>query len=51
MADAAVVGSALVEVIERHGTGGDLEPALTRFAAWLKRDVDGKDVERGEEGQ
>jgi tryptophan synthase alpha chain len=51
MADAAVVGSALVEVIERHGTGADLEPALTRFAAWLKRDVDGKDVERGEEGQ
>jgi tryptophan synthase alpha chain len=51
MADAAVVGSALVEVIERHGTGTDLEPALTRFAAWLKRDVDGKDVERGEEGQ
>jgi tryptophan synthase alpha chain len=49
MADAAVVGSALVEVIARHGSSPELEGALTRFVAWLRRDADGKDVDRGEE--
>jgi tryptophan synthase alpha chain len=40
MADAAVVGSALVEVMARHGPAPELEAELTRFVAWLRRDVD-----------
>ncbi len=35
-ADAAVVGSALVEVVEKHADAPDLPERAGRFAAWLK---------------
>ena len=39
-ADAAVVGSALVNVIAQEAESGDLIPAVERFVAWLRRDID-----------
>jgi tryptophan synthase alpha chain len=35
-ADAAVVGSALVDVIARHGADADLAARVERYARWLK---------------
>jgi len=39
-ADAAVVGSALVNVIAQEAESGDLIPAVERYVAWLRRDID-----------
>ncbi len=39
-ADAAVVGSALVTVIAQEAESGDLIPAVERYIAWLRRDID-----------
>ena len=38
-ADAAVVGSALVNVIAQEAESGDLIPAVERYVAWLRRDI------------
>jgi tryptophan synthase alpha chain len=35
-ADAAVVGSALVDVIAREGTSGDLDTRVEEYVRWLK---------------
>ncbi len=39
-ADAAVVGSALVNVIAQEAESGDLIPAVERYVAWLRQDID-----------
>ncbi len=39
-ADAAVVGSALVTAIAQEAESGDLIPAVERYIAWLRRDID-----------
>ena len=39
-ADAAVVGSALVNVIAREAASARLVPAVERYVAWLKGDLD-----------
>jgi tryptophan synthase alpha chain len=36
MADAAVVGSALVNVVAEHAGSGDLVPRVTEYVQWLK---------------
>jgi tryptophan synthase alpha subunit len=38
-ADAAVVGSALVNVIAQEAETGNLIPAVERYVTWLKRDI------------
>ena len=38
-ADAAVVGSALVNIIAEAAETGDLIPAVERYVRWLKRDI------------
>ncbi|HEY8551554.1 MAG TPA: tryptophan synthase subunit alpha [Vicinamibacterales bacterium] len=38
-ADAAVVGSALVDVVAREGTSPGLVPSVERFVRWLKGEV------------
>ncbi len=39
-ADAAVVGSALVNMIAQAADSEDLIPAVERYVAWLRRDID-----------
>ena len=38
-ADAAVVGSALVNIIAQEAETGNLIPAVERYVTWLKRDI------------
>jgi len=38
-ADAAVVGSALVNIIAQEAEAGNLIPAVERYVTWLKRDI------------
>jgi tryptophan synthase alpha chain len=42
-ADAAVVGSALVDVIAREANSSGLVPAVERYVAWLRSDATSDD--------
>jgi tryptophan synthase alpha chain len=49
-ADAAVVGSALVDVIAREANSSGLVPAVERYIAWLRSDATGDDDAEGAAG-
>jgi tryptophan synthase alpha chain len=54
LADAAVVGSALVATIARHGDSDGLESAVEAFVRWLRGGIDARKTTGGlgvEEGQ
>jgi tryptophan synthase alpha chain len=50
-ADAAVVGSVLVETVARHVTGQAVDREVERVVRWLRRDIGAGGAIRGQHGQ
>ena len=50
-ADAAVVGSVIVDTIAQHASGQSVDEEIERIVRWLRRDIDGEGAIGGQKGQ